>query len=112
MKSIGGNITAELQLYTSASNAIGEAVKTWGTVRSLNGWLDLSDGNAKYNVYNTKIQEATHVFISDYTAIGSHISAENCRLLINSKVYDVVFIDNPMELNRQLEFYLKYTGGQ
>lgn len=55
MKSIGGNITAELQLYTSASNAIGEAVKTWETVRSLNGWLDLSDGNAKYNVYNTKI---------------------------------------------------------
>lgn len=54
----------------------------------------------------------SHVFISDYTAIGSHISAENCRLLINSKVYDVVFIDNPMELNRQLEFYLKYTGGQ
>ena len=27
------------------------------------------------------------------------------------KVYQITLLDNPMELNRQWEIYLKYTGG-
>jgi hypothetical protein len=35
-------------------------------------------------------------------------------MVINGKRYDVLLIDNPMELDTgsQLEFYLKFTGGQ
>lgn len=112
MKGIGGNITAEIQVYKAVCNAIGEVVKMWETVQTVKGWLDLSSGDSKYNVYNTKIQESTHVFISDYIVIDSRICTENSRLLIKDNVYDIMIIDNPMELNRQLEFYLKYTGGQ
>ena len=32
-------------------------------------------------------------------------------MVINNKKYDVTLIDNPMELNAQLEIYLKYVGG-
>jgi hypothetical protein len=33
-------------------------------------------------------------------------------MVINGKTYDILLIDNPMELGSQLEFYLKFTGGQ
>jgi hypothetical protein len=33
-------------------------------------------------------------------------------MVINDKVYDIMVIDDPMELHEQLEIYLKYTGGQ
>lgn len=112
MKGIGGNITVEIQVYKAVRNSIGEVVKTWETAQSLNGWLDLSSGDSKYATYNSKIQESTHVFIADYITVDNRINAENSRLMINGKTYDIMLIDNPMEMNQQLEIYLKYTGGQ
>ena len=114
MKGIGGNITAVIQTATTAKNAIGEQVKSWADVQTLKGWLDLSGGDSKYTTYNAKIQESTHVFIADYVPLAAGIQAENSRMTINSKIYDILLIDNPMEMGSgsQLEIYLKYTGGQ
>ncbi|MGN0621353.1 MAG: head-tail adaptor protein [Porcipelethomonas sp.] len=112
MKGIGGNIKAEIQIFSTAENEIGEAVRQWETVQTLKGWLDLSGGDSKYSSYNAKIQESTHVFISDYVPPDSRITAEKSRMLINGRVYDIMLIDNPMELCQQLEVYLKFTGGQ
>lgn len=39
------------------------------------------------------------------------VNNENARFIINGERYDVVFIDDPMNLHRQLEIYLKFTGG-
>lgn len=112
MKGIGGNIKADIQIFSTSKNEIGEAIKSWETVQALKGWLDLSGGDAKYNTYNAKIQESTHVFISDYVLLDSSITAEKSRMLINGRIYDIMLIDNPMELCEQLEIYLKFTGGQ
>lgn len=112
MNCIGGNLTAELQVCKTTENAIGESVKSWKTVQTLKGWLDLSGGDSKYSAYNAKIQESTHVFVCDYVSLDSTITAENSRAVINGKAYDVMLIDNPMELCEQLEIYLKFTGGQ
>ena len=114
MKGIGGNITAIIQVYTSAKNEIGENVQTWADAQTIKGWLDLQAGDSKYTTFNAKMQESTHIFISDYVVLDSRITAENSRMVINGKRYDVLLIDNPMELGNgsQLEFYLKFTGGQ
>lgn len=112
MKKIKGNITALLQKKTGAEkNEIGEAVPKLETVYTLVGFLDLSSGDSKYSSYNAKIQESTHIFVCDYQELTA-VTAENSRLIINGKVYDVMLIDDPMELHYQLEFYLKFTGGQ
>ena len=111
MKGIGGNLTAALQVYTTTSNAIGEQVKAWQTVQAITGWLDLSAGDSKYT-FSAKMQESTHVFIADYVPIDSRIKPENARAVIGGKVYDVLIIDDPMEMHEQLEIYLKFTGGQ
>ena len=109
---IGGNITAEMQLRTITEDEYGEQIKDWQTVQNIKGWLDLSGGDSKYTTYNAKIQESTHVFVADYVALDSRIKAENSRLIVNGNIYDVMLIDDPMELHQQLEIYLKYTGGQ
>lgn len=114
MKGIGGNITATVQVSTAGTNVIGENVLTWTDVQTIKGWLDLSGGDSRYTSFNAKIQESTHMFIADYRQLDSRISPETSRMIINGKRYDILLIDNPMELGTgsQLEFYLKYTGGQ
>ncbi len=114
MKGIGGNITAVIQTCTVTKNEIGEQVKAWSVAQTLRGWLDLQGGDSKYTNFDAKLQESTHIFIADYVPLAAGIQAENSRMTINGKRYDILLIDNPMEMGSgsQLEFYLKYTGGQ
>ena len=108
---IGGNTTIQLQTSTTTKNAIGEAVKAWTTVQTIKGWLDLSGGDSKYTSFSAKIQESTHVFVADYVPITA--SAENARVVDeDGLVYDVMLIDDPMRMHKQIEIYLKFTGGQ
>lgn len=118
---IGGNIEALLQVNAPVENEIGGMTDSWHDVCTLNGFLDLSAGDSKHTTFNAKIQESTHVFICDYSPIPDTlevngemigVNPESTRMVANSKRYDVMLIDNPMQLNRHLEIYLKYTGGQ
>lgn len=112
MKGIGGNTKAVIQTFTVTKNEIHEQVKTWADKQTLKGWLDLQSGDSKYSTFNAKMQESTHIFIADYVPLAEGIQAENSRMTINGKRYDILLIDDPMEMHKQLEFYLKYTGGQ
>lgn len=114
MKGIGGNITATIQVFTQEKNGIGENVKTWADVQKIKGWLDLQSGDSRYNTFDAKIQESTHIFVADYVPLNARISSENSRMVINGKRFDVLLVDNPMEMQTgsQLEFYLRFTGGQ
>ena len=105
---ISGNVTAEVQTKEITVNSIGEQEEKWSTLKIIRGYLDLISGDSKYETYNAKIQESTHVFICDYTPLGVSV---NARLIVDGKNYDVMLIDNPMKLNRQLEIYLKMMGG-
>lgn len=111
---IGGNTTIRLQKKTGfTQNQIGEKIPSWNTMHNIRGWLDLSNGDSKRTIYNAKIQESTHIFICDYVTLGSSISTENSRVIDeDGLVYDVMLIDDPMKLHKQLEIYLKFTGGQ
>lgn len=115
MKGIGGNTTAIIQVCTGTTlNEVGENVKTWADVQSIKGWLDLQGGDSKYQPFHAKIQESTHIFVADYVPLDSRITAEMARLIVNGKRYDILVIDNPMEMGSgsQLEIYLRFTGGQ
>ena len=105
---IGGNIEATLQQKNeSATNSIGERIQTWVDIQSISGWLDLSSGDSKHT-YDAKLQESTHIFITDYVSIDR--KANDKRLTVNGVVYEVLLIDDPMELHQQLEIYLKFIG--
>lgn len=110
---IGGNTTAELRIRSTIKNEIGGTSKVWTPVQTIEeGWLDFISGDSKHSTHNAKIQESTHVFVCDYVPLDAQIKAENSRLVADGGVYDVMYIDDPMNLHKQLEIYLKYTGGQ
>lgn len=122
MNGIGGNTMAAFQVKEFGRdenghyirNDIGEIVMTWKDVQTIRGWLDLASGDSRTTPFYAKIQESTNIFISDYAALDERITAENARMRIDGKTYDIMLIDNPMGMGKgsQLEIYLKFTGGQ
>ena len=106
---IGGNITATIEVLSeSDKNAIGESEHRYRAVKTIKGWLDMASGDSGRLSHYAKVEESTHIFICDYFAVD--FGAENARLIIDGKSYDVRYIDNPMQLNEHIEIYLKYIG--
>lgn len=111
MANIGGNITGIIQTKTSTGkNAIGEPVITWSDAFSKVGWLGLQNGDSKRTNFNAKIEESTHVFLCDYDAGIYALADDDTRMIIKDMVYDVLLIDNPDEMDEQLEIYLRKVG--
>lgn len=110
MAKIGGNITARLQTHTTIKNEIGEAEKTWADAFSPIGWLGLQSGDSDYTKHKIKLEESTHVFLCDYDADIYALADEDVRAIIKGFVYDVLLIDNPDEMDEQLEIYLRKVG--
>lgn len=111
MVKIGGNVIATIQTKSCENDSKGIQHSEWSDYTALRGWLDLSGGNSQYTNFNAKIQESTHIFLCDYAHLGD-LTAEDCRMIIGGKIYNVMLIDDPMELHEHLEIYLKYIGGQ
>lgn len=142
MKGIGGNLTALLQVKDDgAKNEIGEVIHKWYDVTSLKGWLDLPNSmsnGSNYAAYSAKVQESTHIFVCDFRSLKDlsqewvwnpfsfidgiinknksdekvDVTSENARMVVKGKIYQILLIDNPMEMNEHLEIYLRFVGGQ
>lgn len=111
MSNIGGNITAEMLVQgTFAKNEIGENDPVWNTAFTTIGWLGLQTGGANRNNFNAKIEESTHVFLCDYHSGIYALADQDTRMRIKGNVYDVTLIDNPDEMDEQLEIYLRKVG--
>lgn len=110
MANIGGKTKATLQTSTADRNAIGESVKSWTDAFPLFGWLDLQSGDSKYTNQKAKVEESTHIFLCDYHPGAYALAGQDCRMIVKGFVYDVLLIDNPMELNEQLEINLRRVG--
>lgn len=113
MANIGGNIFGMIQTKTTeGKNAIGEAVSQWADKAYICGWLGLQNGEQKHTTFNAKIEESTHVFLTDFRSDVYALADTDARMQLKGNVYEVTFIDNPDELDEQLEIYLKKVGGQ
>ena len=119
MANIGGNITGIIQTKTSSGrNEIGEAVNSWTEAFKQIGWLGLQNGDSKRSTFNAKLEESTHVFLCDFNSGIYALSlpdvktkkVPDCRMILKGIVYDVLLIDNPDEMDEQLEIYLKRIG--
>ena len=109
MGNIGGNITGTIQTKTTSKNEIGEAEHTWNDAFSPAGWLGQQNGDSK-RTHNTKLEESTHVFLCDFNADVYALAGQDTRMMIKGFVYDVLLIDNPDEMDEQLEIYLRRVG--
>lgn len=109
MTNIGGKTVGTIQTNTAVKNAIGESVKEWGDAFSQRGWLGLQSGDSKYT-HNAKLEESTHVFLCDFHPGIYALAGVDTRMIIKGTVYDVLLIDNPDEMDEQLEIYLRKVG--
>lgn len=108
---IGGNKIIKLYKKIGETvNCIGEPETKKELVTSFKGFLDYMSGEVGSANFKAPINESTHIFISDFVEIEE--DAEKLTAEIDNKSYEVKYIDNPMELNEQLEIYLKLLGGQ
>ena len=107
---IGGNVDAIIQVETSSKNALGEITNTWSDLQLLKGYLDFTGGDASYKSnYKGSLEETTHIFICDYDKIASEANPTLSRLVVDGRTYDVLMIDDPMNLHQHLEIMLKYS---
>ena len=107
---IGGNITAVLQTKTSSKNTFGEITNEWTDLQLLKGFLDFTGGDGSYKSnFKGSVEETTHIFICDYDEVASKAKPTQSRLVVNGSAYDVLMIDDPMNLHQHLEIMLKYN---
>ena len=118
MGNIGGNITGTVQKMTgSEKNVLGEVVNAWNDFASQTGWLGMQSGDSKYTNNSAKVEESTHVFVCDFNADIYALTLPDetgtipqVRMIVKGMVYDVLLIDNPDEMDEQLEIYLRKVG--
>lgn len=104
---IGGNVIGLLQSKTAFKNSFGEVENSFDTSYMVKGYLDYMGGDASYkSQFKGALEQTTHLFIADYVAIENGSTLK--RMIVNNKIYEVLYIDNPMELNDHLEIFLKY----
>lgn len=111
MANIGGNIKGTIQTQITAKNSIGEAIKEWSDAFSCVGWLGLQSGGKNYT-HNAKLEDTTHVFLCDYHSGIYALADRDTRMIVKGFVYDVLLIDNPDEMDEQLEVYLRRVGAE
>ena len=111
MAKIGGAIMGILQMFGDPSkNEIGEHEQKWEDIFHIWGWLGLQNGDSKYQTHSAKIEESTHVFLCDYSTPIYSLADKDTRRIFKGFVYDVLMIDNPDEMDEQLEIYLRRVG--
>lgn len=112
MGNIGGNIYATIQTKASGGkNAIGEAENTWSNAfDDVLGLLGLQAGDSRRSNFSAKIEESTHVFMCDFDAEIYALAGQDTRMILKGCMYDVLLIDNPDEMDEQLEIYLRKVG--
>lgn len=111
MANIGGNITGIIQTKNEVwKNEIGEREQGWKEAFRQCGWLGMQSGDSRRSTFNAKIEESSHVFLCDYHSGIYALAGVDCRMIIKGFVYDVTYIDNPDEMDEQLEIYLRKVG--
>lgn len=110
MANIGGNITGVIQTKTTEKNAIGESAHKWADAFSFAGWLGMLSGEKKRTSFNAKVEESSHVFLCDFHPGIYSLADRDTRMIIKGVVYDVTHIDNPDEMDEQLEIFLRRVG--
>lgn len=111
MGRIGGNISGVIQTKTTGQkNFMGEADAIWQDAFTQIGWLGLQSGDSKRTNYSAKLEESTHVFLCDFNTGIYALAGQDTRMILKGFVYDVLLIDNPDEMDEQLEIYLKRVG--
>lgn len=82
----------------------------WDPFNFNNGIIKLpeSSGNWKWDPFSFITGNIANY--EDYEVVDA--TSENARMVIQGSAYEILLIDNPMNMNEHLEIYLRFIGGQ
>ena len=90
-------------------NEIGQSVREWCVDVVLRGWLDLRNELTNVTTFKSKVEQSTHIFIAKFQEVDTDV--RSARFVDHlGRIYELLLIDNVMQMNRHLEIYLKYVG--
>lgn len=92
---------------TRIDNGIGGHTETPKELFSINGYLDLITGDERIT-YNAFMEESTHVLLTDYRTDIKR--KEHWITDDNGNRYDITLVDDPVNMHKHLEIYLKFVG--
>lgn len=97
--------TAKIQRYLEIDDEMGGVIYEWEEIAEVEGYLDQLEGEEI--LASDKLGElSSHIFIIFETVDVKR----GDRFIIYDEIYNVTNVDNPLNMNRQLEIKLKYTG--
>jgi len=96
-----------------ADDGIGGSTDTWTEEGTIYGYIDLITGTdlpTGGTTDNAFINNSTHIAV--IPDAGGHAVTDNDMLKgPNGQVYDVTFVDDPLQIGHHLEIYLRVGGG-
>lgn len=96
---------AEIQRRSETSDGMGGVIYEWSTIKEVEGTLDKLSGDEV--LANEKISIiATHIFI----VFDVFDVTERDRMVIDGMIYRIKDVDNPNNLDKQLEITIEKTG--
>lgn len=90
---------------SNQKNELGQRIYDYKKGQSIEGWLDLLTGSEGDRAQ--ALQSSSHVFMT--SQVDADLKKSD-RLEIAGIVYEVDFIDNPVNINHHLEIYLKVVA--
>lgn len=100
-------VVAQVQRYEQVDDGAGGKEYNWENHIEISGTLDQLDGDEI--LASDKLGElSSHIFII-FEIVD--VKAED-RFIIDEKIYEVKNVDNPNNMDRQLEIKLEYKGDE
>ncbi len=88
---------------TTEKNDLGQYIASYIPNGNFRGWLDMLSGDETID-QKAIIANSTHVIVTPDIAVKLSIAD---HIDYNGQIYEVTFVDNPVNINHHLEIYLK-----
>ncbi|MCW6664519.1 phage head closure protein [Aerococcaceae bacterium NML191219] len=96
-----------VQKRRNQKSKTGGAVLEWVDVTEVCGYLDMLDGSVHNPIQNALVQSSSHVLVVPEYQTGIEMGM---RIVFEGKLYQITYVDNPVNLDHHLEIYCKYDG--
>lgn len=93
---------------TQQDDGFGGFYETKDVTYTSQGYLDLISGTNDNTMLNAKVEQSTHILITEYFDWYKSLIDDKKSIQCDGKEFSITYVDNPVGLNHHLEIYLQY----
>ena len=87
----------------NGENELGQEIFEYKKVAEFIGYMDMLDGNESTDKL-AYLADSTHIILTKDTTVNAEIED---KIEVNGKLYEVTYVDNPVNIGHHLEIYVK-----